>query len=121
MSREIVLYTRSTPCGDVARTRQDLASRGLSCREIDIEKDTAAAKRLEEWTGFLAVPTVIVAESGSDLPIHAPAGLTPGMSPRNVDRGSMISEPNTQNLDVFLEHHGLLKPDLLRLGSFLRG
>lgn len=121
MAKELVVYTRTTPCRDVTRTRQDLTLKGLAFREIDIEADAAAAKRLEEWTGYQSVPTVIVAEAGSDEPVHPPAALTPNQSPRNADRGSMISEPNTQNLMVFLEHNGFVKVDLFRMGSFLRG
>ena len=121
MAKELVVYTRTTPCRDVTRTRLDLTSQGLDFREIDIEAEPAAAQRLEAWTGYQSVPTVIVAEVGSDEPIHPPAALTPNQSPRNADRGSMISEPDTENLMVFLEHNGFVKVDLFRMGSFLRG
>ncbi len=121
MARQIVLYVRSEGCGHVRRTRRDLTEWNIPFREVNIDDNEAVAHRLEEWTGFRPVPTVVVANEGSDLPHEEPAGLTPGQSPRNVDRGSIISEPNTANLAVFLEHNGFIPVDLYRMGSFLRG
>lgn len=121
MAREIVLYSRATRCSDVDHVRARLQEWNLPFREIDIEADAQAALRLEGWTGFLSVPTVVIAEDGSDEPYQEPAGLTPNQNPRNVDRGAIITEPSTANLRVFLEHNGFVKVDLYRLGSFLRG
>lgn len=121
MARQLVVYTRTTPCADVDRTRRDLARWRLPYREIDIEADLAAAQRVATWTGCLAVPTIVVTDGEAVEPHQPPAGLTPGMTPRNVDRGSLITEPSTQNLEVFLEHTGFIKVDLFRVGSFLNG
>lgn len=120
MARELVVYTRASACSDVDTVRSKLAEWNIPFREIDIEADPAAAARVEAWTGFPSAPTLVVTEGG-DQPHQSPAGLTPGMNPRNVDRGSLITEPNVQNLAVFLEHNGFLKVDLFRMGSFLRG
>lgn len=121
MARDIILYSRATSCSDIDHVRARLQEWNLPFREIDIEADARAAARLEAWTGFLSVPTVVIADAGSDEPYQEPAGLTPNMNPRNVDRGSIITEPSTANLRVFLEHNGFVKVDLYRLGSFLRG
>lgn len=120
MAREIVVYTRASGCPDIDRVRGDLQQWNIPFREIDIEAHPSAAARLEAWTGFQSVPTVVVSEGG-DEPYQEPAGLTPNQNPRNVDRGALISEPSSANLRVFLEHNGFVKVDLYRLGSFLRG
>jgi len=54
------------------------------------------------------VPTIIVARPGEDLPFEEPTPLT-GDSPRNIDRGSMITEPGEIQLEEWLRKHGVLK------------
>ena len=112
MDKQLVIYTRSTHCSDVARVRRDLQEWGIPFREVNIDQDAAAAKRLEEWTGFLSVPTVLIADGNSNEPYQEPAGLSLDQNPRNFDRGCMISEPATANLRAFLAHNGFLEPDL---------
>jgi hypothetical protein len=51
------------------------------------------------------VPTLIVAEMGSLLPYEAPSPLAWGASPRGIDRGTMITEPNIEELTRWLRRH----------------
>jgi glutaredoxin len=121
MDKELVVYTRATACSDVDVTRRALRRLHIPYREIDIEADTAAALRLREWTGFLSVPTIILTEPGADEPYQTPAGIVPGQTPRNLDRGCLISEPDAENLHAFLEHNGLLRPVIDRQSGGLQG
>lgn len=110
MTRELVMYSRRQPCPQVTLARQTLRLHGLAWRELLIDEDAAARARLLAWTGFLSVPTLIVAGGGSDLPLHAPAALAAGSSPRGIDRGAMISEPGIAQLSAWLLRNGLLSP-----------
>ena len=67
------------------------------------------AQELEELIGCLAVPTLLVADerTSSDQP---PTPIGPYQSVRNVDRGSVISEPSREGLRQFLIKHALLQP-----------
>ena len=80
----------------------------LSYHEIFIDKDMEARKRVLEWTGFLSVPTLVVAEAGEVLPYQVPPPLTPGSSPRGINRGSMITEGNIEQLEVWLTQNGFI-------------
>jgi hypothetical protein len=60
------------------------------------------------WTGFLSVPTLIVADAGSLLPYEEPSPLPPGASPRGINRGAMITEPGIDDLTRWLQQHGLI-------------
>jgi len=42
------------------------------------------------------------------LPFEPPTPLESGQSPRGVDRGSLISAPNNQQLENWLYKHGFL-------------
>lgn len=109
--KSLVVYVRSVRCEDQDRVRRDLSEWGIPFHEVNIDQDSAAAERLEEWTGFRAVPTVLIGDSHSGEPYTPPAGIVPGQTPRNLDRGCMISEPLTENLRRFLSNNGFLKPD----------
>ncbi len=88
--------------------RRVLKKFGLPYREIDIEADEEAAAKVEKWTGFYSVPTIVIAEGeglDSALPISP---LPEGASPRGVDRGGMITEPRADQLIAFLRGHGFL-------------
>ncbi len=108
MAQELVMYTRTATCPWVSLARQVLRDNGLPYREVNIDQDPAARERLLGWTGFLSVPTILVAEPGSDLPIAPPAPLAQGASPRGIDRGVMITEPDAQQLAVWLLARGFL-------------
>jgi glutaredoxin len=79
---EIVMYSRTTSCPFVTLAKRVLDDNGLPYREIYIDRDDEAKKRVLEWTGFLAVPTIVVAWTGDQTPISAPDYLERGRSPR---------------------------------------
>jgi len=108
MAHELVMYTRTLGCPFVSLARRVLADAGISYREVFIDKDPQARARLLEWVGFLSVPTLIVAEAGSVLPVSAPSPLPPGSSPRGIDRGSMITEPDAAQLNAWLVRNHLV-------------
>ena len=61
--------------------------------EIDIDLDEEAYTKVRAWTGHECVPTLVIAPDDGLDPIEPPEPL-PGRSPRAIDRGSMLSEPN---------------------------
>lgn len=113
MTREIVMYLRTTPCPFVTTAKRVLNDHALDYREIFIDRDESARQRVLDWTGFLSVPTIIVAEQGEILPPEAPAPLPRGASPRGVDRGIMITEPGVQELTNWLHKHGFISAEAL--------
>lgn len=108
MPRELIMYSRTFGCPFISVARRVLKDYGVEYREIFIDKDPEASARVREWTGFLSVPTLVAAEPGSVLPYAEPAPLEKGRSPRGVDRGSMITEPNVEELKRWLQHEGFL-------------
>ena len=111
MDKEIVMYTRGGFCPDISRARRAFQLWKLGYREINIRKDPEAHRRCLEWNDCLAMPVIVVARKGEDLPIEPPSPLTPGQSPRDVDRGYMISEASRDALRAFLTRHGFLSPE----------
>jgi len=105
---ELVMYSRTSPCPFVSISKRVLAARGVSYRELYIDKDETHKQRVLDWTGFLSVPTLIVAVPGEDLPYSDPAPLAPGASPRGVNRGSMLTEPYEEELLVWLTQHDFI-------------
>lgn len=108
MSKELVMYSRTLSCPFITLAKRVLNDYLVSYREIYIDKDEAARQRVLTWTGFLSVPTLIIADQGNDLPYEKPSPLSPGASPRGINRGSMITEPNIQELKDWLTQHGLI-------------
>jgi glutaredoxin len=108
MAHHLVVYTRGAFCPDVQRARGFLRQYNVSHVEINIDVDLEARARVLDWNGCLSVPTLVVCEEGSVLPCEAPSPLAPGQSPRDVDRGSMISEASGYGLRQFLTRHGFL-------------
>ncbi len=105
----LFMYTRERTCGDQQLARMCLQELGIPCTEINISREPDAAQELMELIGCLAVPTLIVADEGR-RPITPPDPLEPHQSVRNVDRGSVISEPSREGLRQFLVKHALLQP-----------
>ncbi|MCA9907687.1 MAG: glutaredoxin family protein [Anaerolineae bacterium] len=105
---ELVMYSRSTGCPFVTLAKRVLDEYGVAYREIYIDQDAEAKRRVTEWTGFLSVPTLVVAEPGDDLPVSEPSFLERGRSPRGLDRGSMITEPGAEELSRWLLKHGFI-------------
>ncbi len=108
MAKKLVVYSRTRYCPDVERARTRLAELGITYEEINIEEDPEAAQRVEAWTGFHSVPTIVVANEGDTVPLEDPTPLPSGSSPRGIDRGHIISEPSTDQLDAFLRKHDFL-------------
>ena len=110
MEKEIVMYTRGGFCPDVSRARRALQLWRLPCREINIRMDPEAHQRCLDWNGCLAMPVVVIARSGEDLPVEPPSPLKPEQGPRDVDRGYLISEASKRGLRAFLTRHGFPVP-----------
>jgi hypothetical protein len=83
-----------------------LESEGVPYREIHIDQDEGALRRVLDWTGFRSVPTLVAANSGEVLPFEPPKPLRKGKSPRGIDRGSIITEPDDRQLKKWLKKHG---------------
>lgn len=107
--KELVVYVRGEACPDVRRAKQFLAEHAVRHRLIDADADPSAKRRVLAWTGYLSFPTLVVAEEGSVEPWEAPFSLGAGESPRDVDRGSMLTEASTSTLESFLKRNGFLK------------
>jgi glutaredoxin len=108
MTRQVVMYSRTSPCPFVSAAKKVFAEHGLHVREIHIDEDDAARARVLEWTGFLSVPTLVIADEGEITPYEAPDYLPKGDSPRGIDRGAMITEPSRDELLSWLRKHGVL-------------
>lgn len=108
MTRQLVMYSRTTGCPFITVAKRVLEDHALSYHEIYIDKDMEARKRVLEWTGFLSVPTLVVAEAGEVLPYQVPPPLPSGSSPRGINRGSMITEGNIEQLEVWLAQNGFI-------------
>jgi glutaredoxin len=106
MSR-LLIYTRASSCPDQALVRRCLEEFKIKPIEIDISTQADAAQQLIELAGCLAVPTLVAADEHHD-PIAPPLPMEPDRLVRNVDRGSIISEPTRDGLRAFLIRHGFL-------------
>jgi glutaredoxin len=104
VTHELVVYIRAAGCPLVTLARRTLSDYGVPYREIVIDDDTEARQRVRAWTGFLAVPTLVVS-GGDGLPVTPPTPLPPGTSPRGLDRGDLITEPDYDQLVRWLRQH----------------
>ena len=105
---ELVMYSRTTPCPFVSLAKRVLEAEGVGYRELFIDRDKIIEQRVLDWTGFLSVPTLIVARPGEDLPYADYSALPKDASPRGVDRGPMITEPSEEQLTSWLRRYGFL-------------
>jgi glutaredoxin len=108
MTKELVMYSRTSGCPYVTISKKVLSDYQIPYREVFIDVDAAAKERLLDWVGFLSVPTLVVANAGEVLPYEAPEPLERGLSPRGIDRGSMLTEPNASQLKQWLSHHAFI-------------
>jgi glutaredoxin len=106
--KELVMYSRTTPCPFVSLARRVLDREGVPYRELYIDREKENEHRVVTWTGFMSVPTLVIANLGEDLPYEEPSFLAKGATPRGVNRGSMLTEPSEDQLISWLEQHGLL-------------
>ena len=105
---ELVLYSRTRPCPYTRIAKRTLERQGVPYREVHIDRDEEALRRVEQWTGFQAVPTLVVARPGEDVPYEPHAPLPEGASPKGIDRGTMITEPLAGELVTWLRKHGFV-------------
>lgn len=108
MTRELVMYSRRMGCPYVTVAKRVLDDYHVPYREILIDMDDLARQRVLRWTGFLSVPTLVVADNGSDMPFQEPVPLPVGASPRGIHRGAMITEPSADQLTGWLAEHGFI-------------
>ena len=108
MRKELVMYSRSSGCPAVRVAKRILDEHKVPYREVYIDKSEQANQRLKIWTGFGSVPTLVVSREGEEVPIQEPRGLVVGESPRGKNRGSMISEPNGDELKDWLREQGFI-------------
>lgn len=106
--RDLIMYTRTAGCPFVTTAKRVLEAHHVPYREIFIDQDEQARTRVVTWTGFLSVPTLVIAESGADVPYTEFTSLPAGASPRGIDRGPMITEATTGELEAWLQKHGLI-------------
>jgi glutaredoxin len=59
---EILLYGRTRFCPDVARSRARLTELGIEWTEFDVEADEQAAAKVNELTGMMRVPTIVIGD-----------------------------------------------------------
>ena len=106
--KSLLMYSRTIPCPDCQRARRLLEENQIPFEEIMIDQDPAARTLIEQLTGFHAVPTLVVARPNERQPISAPKDLERGRSPRGVDRGPVITEPDMVSLRQWLAGHGFI-------------
>jgi glutaredoxin len=107
--KELVMYGRSYGCPFITTAKRVLQEYNVPYREIHIDTDPIAKQRVLDWTGFLSVPTLVVVHQGEDLPYTDFASLPPGASPRGIDRGPMLTEASSHELEDWLCKHGFIK------------
>ena len=103
--KELIMYSRTYGCPFVSLAKRVFEEHGVSYREIFIDQDDEAQERVLDWTGYHSVPTLVVAEVGDDAPYDPPSDIDKTQSPRGIDRGSMITEPNVKQLIAWLADH----------------
>jgi|GEM_PF-534704 len=107
--RVLIVYSRSTGCSYQTTARRVLDDYGVPYQELFIDQDEAARQRVLAWTGFLSVPTLVIAEPGEVVPCTDFKPLGPGRSPRGVDRGPMLTEASYDQLIAWLRKHGFIE------------
>lgn len=109
-NKELVMYSRTFGCPFITVAKTVLRDYDVEYREIFIDKDDLALERVITWTGFRSVPTLIIANDGEDVPYTGFDPLPEGESPRGIDRGVMITEPNMTEFVAWLTKHGFIAP-----------
>ncbi len=106
MVKCLVMYVDKSGCPYTRLAREVLEDYEIPVTEVMITGNKENKALVKEWTGFHSVPTLIVAEEDSLLPYEPPAFLAKGDSPRGLDRGSMLTEPQFEQLARWLVKHG---------------
>lgn len=107
--KEIVMYSRTLGCPYISIAKKTLSEYNVSYRELFIDKDQVARQFVLDTTGFLSVPTLIIADYGNNLPYQPPTDLDMGQSPRGINRGSVITEASHEQLIAWLRQHSLIE------------
>jgi formylglycine-generating enzyme required for sulfatase activity/glutaredoxin len=104
---DVVVFGRSSFCPDLIRAKVWLHAWNVPYRQVQVDLEEEMAYKLDAWLGSRTVPTIIVARQGEVDPISPPidADLK---ALRNMDRGSMLHEPEEGTLRAFLARHGFL-------------
>jgi glutaredoxin len=110
VSPRLVVYV-SPWCSNCADTQAALTAWKVPATLINIKQDKEAAQHVRAWTGFVSVPTLVIAEQDSVEPCEPPAPLQRGASPRGIDRGTLLTEPDRTQLRAWLIKHGLLQAE----------
>ncbi len=108
MEKEIVMYVRTSYCPLVALARDVMQRYQVPYRELNIDDDSAIAARVKEWTHHYSVPTILIANSGEDVPYTDFLPRPTYRTIKGYDRGPMITEPNNRELENWLYEHGFL-------------
>lgn len=106
--KELVMYSRTYGCPWISTAKRVLAAHDIPYRELMIDKDATAKQRVLEWTGFLSVPTMIIARTGEDTPYTEATPLEAGASPRGIDRGPMLTEATDDQIEAWLRKHNFI-------------
>ena len=106
--KTLIMYSRTIPCPDCQRARRLLEENAVPFQEIMIDLDPDAQALVEQLTGFRAVPTLVVARPNERQPMSTPKELERGRSPRGIDRGPVITEPDMVSLRSWLTGHGFI-------------
>lgn len=108
-TNRLVMYSRSAfMCPYVKIAERVFKKYSVEYTEVDIDQDEAARQRVINWTGFLSVPTLVIAAEDSTMPIEEPEPLSKGRSPRGIDRGYMLTEPSAKQLETWLYKHNII-------------
>lgn len=121
MNHVLIMYSRTTGCPFITLAKRILKDYGVPYQEIFIDRDLQARQAVQQWTGFLSVPTLVVAQAGSVLPYEEPLPLAVGSSPRGIDRGAMITEPGQEQLLQWLAQHQFIDAIPDSLGRMQQG
>ncbi len=105
------MYTRAG-CAMVGLAKRILNDYHVPYHEIIIDRDTKARQWVMHVTGFLSVPTLVVANPGEIVPYEEPLPLERGASPRGINRGAIITEPNMTQLTDWLQQHGFIRVEV---------
>lgn len=108
MDKELVMYSRTLGCPYISIAKKTLSEYNVSFRERYIDKDDEARQYVLDVTGFLSVPTLVVANIGDDYPYAPPSNLPTDTSPRGVNRGTVITEATRDELIIWLRQHGFI-------------
>lgn len=106
--KTLIMYSRTTGCPFITLAKRVLKDYDVNYQEIFIDKDLHARQFVLNITGFLSVPTLVVAEAGALVPYETPAPLERGISPRGINRGTVLTEPNIDQLTGWLRQHGFI-------------